>query len=165
MSQPPPQPPNYAPPAAPPRRRRIWPWVLLGAFLTVILLFAACTALVGGAAKSIGDADKTVHHVTYQVETSGPTATVIYDTSTPGGISNATATGVRSGWSIDVDQAGLQGPNLTASLDPNLSAAKQQPGTVTCKILSGGRVVKQASSTGEFASVSCNASVQELENH
>ena len=40
------------------KRRRIWPWVLLALVLIPVLLFAACTALVGGAVKSVDDARK-----------------------------------------------------------------------------------------------------------
>lgn len=165
MSQPYPpqqqQPYHYPPP----KKRRIWLWVLLGVIGAFVLMFAACAAMIGGTGAAISSAGKTVHHVTYQVETSNRTATVIYDTSTAGGTSNSTASGVKSGWSIDVDHAGILGPNLTASLDPDLRKAQQTPGTVTCRILSGGRVVKQASSSGEFASVSCNASTQDLDGH
>lgn len=164
MNQPyPPQQPYY-PPQPPPKKRRVWLWVLLGVIGAFILMFAACAAMVGGAAKSIDTAGKTAHHVTYQVETSGPAATVSYDTSSPGGASNSTATGVASGWSIDVDHYGILGPNMTATLVPDFTKAKQPNATVTCKILSGGKVVKQASASGEFASVTCMANLQELGN-
>lgn len=39
-----------------PRRRRVWPWVLLGAVLVPILGFVACTAMVGGAISAVDQA-------------------------------------------------------------------------------------------------------------
>lgn len=152
----------YYPPQPPPKKRRIWLWVLLGVIGAFILMFAACAAMVGGTAKVIDDQSKAVHHVTYQVETSGPPATVSYDTSTASGVSNAMASSVQSGWSVDVDHTGILGPNMTATLVPDIMNPKKNAGTVTCKILSGGKVIKQASATGEMASVSCNASAQDL---
>ncbi|MDP9145239.1 MAG: hypothetical protein M3N43_11180 [Actinomycetota bacterium] len=130
--------------------------MLLGAVMVPLLGFVACTAIVGTAVTAVDQQAKTVRNVTYQVETSGRPATVMYDTSTPDGVSTATATGVKSGWSIQVRQAGILGPNMTASLDPTMSV-KQRGGTVTCRILVDGQLVKEASAAGEYASVSCFA--------
>lgn len=168
--QPPPHPEQHPGQPYPPpwpqqpkaRKRRVWLWVLLGMLAAFVLMFAGCVALIGGAAVSIDAAGKEVHKVTYQAESSGRPMTVLYDTSTAGGVSNATASGVRSGWSIEVEHAGLLGPNMTVSLEPDFNRPKQNSGKVTCRILSNGRVVKEASASGEFATVSCNASAQEL---
>jgi hypothetical protein len=56
--QPYPQQPYGQQPVKPPKRRRVWPWVLLALILVPVLGFAACAALVGGAAQSISDASK-----------------------------------------------------------------------------------------------------------
>ena len=47
-----------APVLVAPKRRKVWPWVLLAIVMIPILLFVACTALVGGAVKSVDDARK-----------------------------------------------------------------------------------------------------------
>lgn len=42
----------------PRKRRRVWPWVLLTVVLVPIIVLVSCTALVGGAVKSIDDSRK-----------------------------------------------------------------------------------------------------------
>lgn len=50
-------PPAYGQPGYPPKaRRRVWPWLLLGLVMVPVLLFVACTALVGGAISSVDKA-------------------------------------------------------------------------------------------------------------
>lgn len=154
-----PQQPYYPPP----KKRRVWLWVLLGGLGTLVLLFGGCMALVGGAGVAIDSAGKQVHRVTYQVQTDGRPASVNYDTSTAAGTSNASVSHVPSGWSVTVDHAGLLGPNMIATLDLDPVAGQETPGTVTCRILSGTRVVKEASATGSIASVSCNVASSDLE--
>ncbi|WP_405498352.1 DUF4352 domain-containing protein [Nocardia sp. NBC_00511] len=38
---------------APPRKRRVWPWVFLGLFACIAVLFGGCAALMGGAAHEV----------------------------------------------------------------------------------------------------------------
>lgn len=143
-------------------RRRVWPWVVLAMFIVIAVGFAGCVALVGSSVKAINDQANEVHSITYQAESDGRPITVMYDTSTPGGFSTASATGVASGWSMDVQQSGILGPHVTVSLEPESGRLKQRPGNVTCRILAGGKVVKEASSSGEFASASCHATVHDV---
>jgi hypothetical protein len=143
-------------------RRRVWPWIVLTSFIVIAVGFAGCVAFVDSTVKAFDEQASEVRSITYQAESDGRTITVMYDTSTPGGFSTATATGVQSGWTMHVQQSGILGPHVTVSLDPESRQLGQRSGTVTCRILSGDTVVKEASSSGEFASVSCHATAHDI---
>ena len=145
-------------------RRRVWPWIVLTSFVVIAVGFAGCVAFVDSTIKAIDDQANEVRSITYQAESDGRPITVMYDTSTPGGFSTATATatGVKSGWSMDVQQSRLLGAHVTVSLEPEFGRLKQRPATVTCRILSDGKVVKESSSSGEFASTSCHATADDI---
>lgn len=69
--------PQAPPPPAPPQKpkRKIWPWVLGGIFLVILLGFGACAALVGSVANEITkDSPVTVQQPDGQTQTadSGP---------------------------------------------------------------------------------------------
>ncbi|MFE6864492.1 DUF4352 domain-containing protein [Nocardia sp. NPDC057668] len=46
------QPPVHPHPQ-PPKKRRVWPWVLGGFFLCILVLFGGCTLLIGSAANEV----------------------------------------------------------------------------------------------------------------
>jgi hypothetical protein len=69
---------------------------------------------------------------------------------------------VKSGWSQQVEIAGFAGPNMTDSLDPTLTT-RQKAGTVTCRILAGGKMVTENKATGEYAIATCSASMQDVD--
>ena len=52
---PPPQAQAQRAPVAP-RRRRVWPWVLLGAVMAPVLLFVACSAVLAGGVAAVDNA-------------------------------------------------------------------------------------------------------------
>ena len=143
-------------------RRRIWAWIVLAAFIVIAVGFAGCVAFVDRTVRAIEDQATEVRSITYQAESDGRPITVMYDTSTPGGFSTATATGVQSGWTMQVPRSGILGPHVTVSLDSESDQLEQRPGTVTCRILSDGKVVTEADSSGEFASVSCHATAHDI---
>jgi hypothetical protein len=143
----------------------VWPIVLFVILLVLVVViagFVACAALIGSTAKSVDDNAKKVRSVTYVAESTGRTITVSYNTSTASGVSTATAGSVKSGWSTQVDIAGFAGPNMTVSLDSTL-AARQKAGTVTCRILAAGKVVAENKATGEFATATCSATMQDVD--
>jgi hypothetical protein len=143
-------------------RRRVSPWIVLTLFIVIGVGFAESVAFVDSTIKAINCQANEVRSITYQAESDGRTITVRYDIGTPRGLSTATATRVKSGWSMDVRQSGILGPHVTVSLEPEFGRLEQRPGRVTCRILSGGKVVKESSSSGEFASASCHATAHDI---
>ncbi|HET8641487.1 MAG TPA: MmpS family transport accessory protein, partial [Pseudonocardiaceae bacterium] len=68
--------PQYQQPFQQPKKRRVWPWVLGGVALFVVLAFAGCVALIGGAANEVSDQiqqDSRPVKVTYEITGDGVT--------------------------------------------------------------------------------------------
>ena len=140
------------PTAARPKKRRVWPWILLGAFIVVFGGFAACAAMVGGVANNINNESKREVHVSYSVSGTGK-ASITYDTSTNTGWSSEQANDTKLPWSKDVTMSGiLKSPNVFATLGPD-------GGNITCTITVDGQVLKTATGSGPFATATCTASI------
>jgi hypothetical protein len=144
---------NYSQiPTAQPRKRRVWPWILLGAFIVVFGGFAACAAVVGSVATNISNESKREVHVSYSVSGTG-TASITYDTTTNAGWSSEQANDAKLPWSKDVTMSGiLKSPNVFATLGPN-------GGKITCTITVDGQVLKTATGSGPYATAMCTASI------
>jgi hypothetical protein len=134
------------------KKRRVWPWVLLGAAIVIFGGFGACAAMVGSVANEIDQEAEREVQVTYSVTGDG-TASIQYDTSTDTGISSETANDADLPWTKEVTVSGFfKSPHLIATLGSD-------GGDITCEIKADGKVVKTASGSGPFASVTCMANL------
>ena len=153
----PPPPPGYAqpyPPQAayyqrPPKKRRVWPWILGGTFIAMLLGIGGCVALVGVMATGIDNESKREVTVTYEVTGTGDAVAITYSGRD---FNIAQDTGVSLPWSKDVVIDGL-GKTVTLT-----GTRGGDDGTVTCRISANGKVVSEQTSTGPFASAVCNGS-------
>lgn len=154
------QPPQgyYQQPPAPKKK----PWykraiimVPLTLIVLLVLFVGGCSALFSKAADEVDKDMNAEHTITYQISGDTTDANVTYSV----GEANTTQeTGVASGWSKEVTVKGFWGASLTASNGMNGG------GTVTCQILVNGNVVNENTATGDYASASCRASADDIEN-
>ncbi len=178
--------PSYPPgqyPPRPPRKRWIWLWVLFG---VIVLVFGGCFALTGTAGKQT-DRAETQSTIPVPTQISQPASTVAtrgtINTTTIAPLTAKPPTG--SGNSIvyeivsdadllsvtyfDEKSAMHQELNVSApwakTIANNSTVAfaglgAQTSGTsVTCRITVDGKVKDTETDTGQYASVSCNASL------
>ncbi|WP_245558237.1 MmpS family transport accessory protein, partial [Nocardia thailandica] len=143
-------PPGYPPSGAyppPPKKRKIWPWVLGGVLLVILLGFAACFALVG---TTVNEIDKEINRavtVTYQVDGSSDASSITYSGKN---MDIAQDTDVTLPWTKEVSVDGFaKTVTLTAS-------AGADGGQVTCRILVGDKVIAEQTANGPYASASCS---------
>lgn len=135
---------GYGPP---PKKRKVWPWVLGGVLLFMVLGIGACIALVGTA---VNEVDKEINRtvaVTYQVDGTGQASSITY--SGRGG-DVAQDTDVSLPWTKEVTVDGIvKAVTVTAS-------AGADGGDITCRILVGDDVLAEQTATGPYASASCS---------
>jgi hypothetical protein len=155
-SRPPAGYPPYPPPGyyqQPPRKKPVWPWVLGGMFLLMLLGIGGCLAFIGGVATNIDKESKRQVAVTYEVVGSGNSVSVSYTNSDnkPGtqDLGLAQETGVALPWQKEVTVDGLV---KTATLTATNGA---QGGEITCRIRADGKVIAEQTSKGQFATASC----------
>lgn len=145
---------GYYPPQQPPKKRKTWLWVLLGFFVIIILGFVGCTALVGGAVKSVSDESERVVSVLYEVSGSGSASAITYTTQD---VNVVQETDASLPWSKSVDISGLgKYVSLTASNSGD-------GGEITCSVKVDGKVIITNTGSGPYASASCSGSVSEQE--
>ena len=127
--------------------------------LTLLVLFilfvGGCMAMIGGVANEVDKQSKEEHQITYSIEGDAQDANVTYTTD---GTNTAQDNGVAAGWTKDVTHTGFFAASLIAT------NGMGDTGTITCKIMSNGKVLSENTATGEFASASCNTSSTDLEN-
>jgi hypothetical protein len=135
----------------PPRRRKpVWPWVLGGAFLVIVLGIGGCVAFVGAVAHNLAQESAREVVVTYEVSGAGGSVAVTFSGRD---FNTAQETDVALPWNKQVTIDGLgKTVILTATNDGD-------HGTITCRISANGRVVSEQTSTGPFASASCVGNV------
>ena len=141
------------PPSAPvAKKSRPWLWFLGGGCLVIILLFAGCTALIGGAAKVTSDtissasaeADK-VHTVEFRFKSNGP-AYVVY------GPSGSTSTENFNGeWSKTVEVKGRDYYSATG-YNQLFDGATE----ISCTVLVDGVEHESHDASGDHVSVTCS---------
>lgn len=140
--------PHYWVPPVPPKRRKVWPWVVGGVLVLMVLGFASCAAMIGAAGQAIEDAEAPVTY-RYQVTGDGK-ATVTYQTDS--GMSQAG----------DVSLPFERDETFTGVLDlPNVTGTVGTGGgSITCRVLdpASGKVLAENTASGQFAS--CSASPQ-----
>lgn len=147
MAYPPPQYPGYGYPPyqPPPPRKPVWPWVLGGVLLVILVVVGGCVALVGTV---IYAADKELNSeisITYEVTGSG-TADISYD---HGNANSSRVEDTRLPWTKDVQINGvLKWTSITVSLDST-------GGSATCRIKKGSKVIAEDSATGAYGIASC----------
>jgi hypothetical protein len=131
-----------------PPRRRLWPWLLGGFVLIVVVVFLSigvCVVFVNRVAKNAQDGSRYTIPVTYQVEGSGRSVAIKYS---PGiGHHTSTATATALPWTKDAITGGTV--SLTATND-------QSGGTITCRIFANGKQIAEQTATGPLASASCS---------
>ncbi|GAB3945439.1 hypothetical protein [Corynebacterium tapiri] len=121
--------------------------------LLMLLLLGSCTALFGSAINETEKMMNEEHTVTYRIQGDAQDATVTYSSDE---METAQDTGVQAGWEKEVKVKGFWSPHFTASNGMN------DYGTITCQILSDGNVIAENTGSGQFASVTCNASTEDL---
>ncbi|MFE9788960.1 MmpS family transport accessory protein [Nocardia salmonicida] len=131
----------------PPKKRKVWPWVLGGMALVILIFFAACVALFGGIANEIDKEVNSTVNVTYEVDGTGQASSITYS----GGNSDVSQdTDASLPWTKEVTVDGfIKAVTLTASAGPD-------GGEITCRIKVGDRVIAEQTSSGPFASASCS---------
>lgn len=136
----------YYPPAPRPRRR-VWPWVLLGVFAAVILLFGASCAALFGAASVVTSGERTL---VYEVSGPAKANTITYSTDN---LQQEQANNATLPWRKEVTFHGA----LNASI---LSAQSASEGgdVIRCKITEGSKELASSESSGPYAVVTCNGS-------
>jgi Mycobacterium membrane protein len=147
---------GYAP-TAPPKKRKVWPWVLLGVCLVLILGFAGCVAIIGTAANQVGDqikADSRPVLVTYEVTGEGVSTANNITYTKDVNLGQEQATGQPLPWKKDIQF----GEGLFKPLSI-VAQAGDGTGTITCRILVDGAEVTKSTSQGQFAVVSCSGDV------
>lgn len=140
-----PVPQQYAPPPAPARRRRVWPWVLLGMVLVPVLGFVGCAALLGGAASQVSGGPAAV---VYELVGDGSATSVTYSVDGSAGIAQEAQ--ARLPWRKEVTFS--EGALRIATLSGQNG---QRGGNLTCRITVDGQVVREITSSGQYAVVTC----------
>ncbi|MFD3744227.1 MmpS family transport accessory protein [Nocardia sp. NPDC058633] len=135
----------------PPRKKKVWPWVLGGILVVLLLVVGGCVALVGTVANEIENEVSREVTVSYQAGGTG-TSTVTYS---DGNLDVAQESDVALPWSKDVTVTGLV---KFVSLSV-LSGA--DGGNVSCKITVGGKVIAEDQASGQFASAICSGDAAE----
>ncbi|MEU4433706.1 MmpS family transport accessory protein [Nocardia rhamnosiphila] len=127
--------------------RSRWPWVVAGLVLTALCLVGGCVAVVAGIANEGGeDADHEVA-VSYEVEGTAGEVSITY-LGHDLGMARETAAGLP--WRRDVL---IESFGTMVSL---IAVNDGDGGEVTCRILIGGRLVSEQTSTGPYASAGCS---------
>lgn len=129
----------------PPRKKKVWPWVLGGVLVVLLLVVGGCVALVGTVANEIENEVSREVTVSYQAGGTG-TGTVIH---TDGSMDVVTESDIALPWSKDVAVTGLV-KFVSLSVMSGIDG-----GTVSCKITVGGKVIAQDQATGQLATASC----------
>ncbi|MFC6012381.1 MmpS family transport accessory protein [Nocardia lasii] len=130
----------------PPRKKKVWPWVLGGVLVVLLLIVGGCVALVGTVANEIENEVNREVTVSYQAGGTG-TSTVTYS---DGSLEVAQDSDVALPWSKDVTVTGLVKYVSLSVL------AGAEGGTVSCKITVGDKVIDEDQATGQFASAICS---------
>ncbi|MFE6921133.1 MmpS family transport accessory protein [Nocardia sp. NPDC057663] len=143
-------PPNYGYPPQPPKKP-VWPWIVGGIVLVLVLLGGGCAAIVGVAAWQV---DKEVNSSADLVYEVGGTASQVDITYYTGEFDQNTANSSSVPWRKDVTVSGFA---KMGSITVTTSGLEE--GTVSCRILRDGKVLDEDTSTGTFGFVSCSASV------
>ncbi|MGH8903766.1 MAG: MmpS family transport accessory protein [Egibacteraceae bacterium] len=112
--------------------------------LLLTILVAGCAARPGG--DGIGDQTATV---VYEVTGSGKANVITYSADESGGM--AQETGVALPWRKEVTMKTGFGRIAVA----HISAQNAEGDTITCRITVDGQVVRELSSQGDYAVVSC----------
>lgn len=131
--------------------------VILGVLglIFCIVYTAAFFGAVSAGADSYQQQSGTVHMVTYRVETEDDSnVSVTYTQSQNGNYGSGSAIDTEAPWTVDTQVQGFVGPNLTASIAPDLDEPTKSD-TVTCIITEDGVEVSRNSATGSSAFVSC----------
>lgn len=140
--------PSYPPPVVIVQKKRIWPWVLLGVFLVMILGFVGCTALIGGA---IVEAEKPVS-VHYEITGDAADADIHYSTWSDGAMTSSSEKATTLPWVKDFTAKGF-GKGGTLTVSTGLDG-----GTVTCKVVIDGKEAeaRTATASGQLAHAVCS---------
>jgi len=144
--------PYYPPPPAGPKRRRKWPWIVGGVLVLLLVVgiagggkdaAPAGSSSAGGSTPAVSSSTATV---VYEVTGSGRASSVTYNSD--GGGSIAQEASVKLPWrkEISVDR----GFSITT-----VSAQNAGSGSITCRIIVDGEVVKENTSSGQYSIVTC----------
>ena len=131
----------------PPRGRPLWPWVLGGFVLVVVLGIGGVLLFLHRLGNNIEEDSKYTVDVTYRVEGSGKSVAILY---TVGIAHTAEVPAASLPWTKEVSTGGIV--SLTAMND-------QSGGTVTCRIFANGKQVSEQTATGPLASARCTGDV------
>lgn len=134
------QPPYYS---QPPKKRPVWPWIVGGILLVLLLSIGGCIAVVATIAN---DATEEVT-VTYEVSGDGEEVSISYSGAdlNSGQVNDAVLP-----WRMEVTVEGL-----FKSVYVTATNGAEDTGEVSCKITANGKVVAEQTSSGAFASASC----------
>lgn len=135
----------------PPRKKKVWPWVLGGIALVLLLIIGGCVAFVGTVANEIDKEANREVTVTYEAGGTG-TATVTYSGQ---GMDVGQESDVALPWTKDVALDGLvKYVSLTVM-------AGFEGGQVSCKITVDGKVIAEDQASGQLATANCSGTANE----
>ena len=143
-------PPNYGYPQ-PPKKKPVWPWIVGGVVLVLVLLGGGCAAIIGVAAWQV---DKEVNSSADLVYEVNGTASQVDITYYSGDFDQNTANGSMVPWRKNVTVSGFA---KMGSITVTTTGTEE--GTVSCRILRDGKVLDEDTSTGSFGFVTCSVTI------
>ncbi|WP_274560344.1 MmpS family transport accessory protein [Streptomyces spiramyceticus] len=136
--------PQWAPRA---EKRRVWPWVLLGFAVAIVLGVVAIAAMVFNEADE--ESDRKIR-VTYEVTGDAKDASITYTTWNNGNTSSSSVSDVRLPWRKEVESTGLmKGGSLVVTLG-------ESGGTATCSVTVDDNPPQTSTARGKFATATCD---------
>ena len=135
-------------------------WEYLG-WLDVL---PACLMAITGAFASAVDegvnGSGETRAVVYSIESDAPTVSATYSTIDGGNIGQSQDTAATPPWTAEIEasDATFSSYTLTASMNPVLDGSAPDGTTITCRITVDGEVVAEQTSSGQYATATCNAS-------
>lgn len=137
-----PPPPGFPPPA-PARKRPVWPWIVGGIVLVILLSIGGCVAVFATVANDVTDEVNVVLEVTG----TGDDVSITYSAGESG---SAQIEDARLPWRKELTVDGvLKSVSLIAT------NGIESSGEITCKVTADGKVIAEQTSSGGFASASC----------
>lgn len=167
-----PPPPGYQPPMVPPgyelkrKKRRKWPWVLL-ALVAIIVIIAVSTSHSGGSGISAGSGTGSggsgpgTDTIVYSVTSDASSISATYTTFNGSNIAQAQDNSTTPPWTktVTAQKSWFHSDSLIAQMNPAaLSGGGKDGTTITCTITVNGKQVAKQTSTGQYATVTCDVS-------
>lgn len=127
--------------------------------LAIIVSVAITGAFASAVDEGVNGSGET-RAVVYSIESDAPTVSATYSTIDGGNIGQSQDTAATPPWTAEIEasDATFSSYTLTASMNPVLDGSAPDGTTITCRITVDGEVVAEQTSSGQYATATCNAS-------